>query len=294
MDDKLAAPRQAAGTTAGQAAGTAPGDVWELLAPTWEKRQADIEETVADVRTWLVDRLAPEAGQTIVELAAGVGNTGFDAAERIGREGRLLVTDGSPTMVEAARRRGDARGIGNADFRVVDATDIALDDDSADGVICRFGYMLMSDPDRALAETRRVLRPGGRLVLAVWGPPQDNPFFTIPGAAAVQLGLVPPPDPTAPGPFRLGDETRLRDALATAGFTDVDVEAVPAYFHTEGAEDCLGMIEDTGGGLAPVVRALDPGTRSRLADLVTEALAPYATDDGYDLRGRALCAAARA
>jgi ubiquinone/menaquinone biosynthesis C-methylase UbiE len=80
---------------------------------------------------------------------------------------RLITTDFSPAMLEAARRRGAELGVANVDYRVIDAERIELHDDSVDGVLCRFWYMLMADPAAAFAETRRVLRPGGRLALAV-------------------------------------------------------------------------------------------------------------------------------
>src|ERR687896_1741169 len=107
----------------------------------------------------------PQPGETILELAAGTGDTGFDAAERLGAEGRLISSDFSPAMLDEAQKRGVERGVENVEYRVIDATKVALEDDSVDGVLCRFGYMLMTDVEAALSETRRGLRPGGKLAL---------------------------------------------------------------------------------------------------------------------------------
>ena len=147
---------------------------------------------------------APRTGDTVLELAAGAGDTGFEAAAIVGERGRLISTDFSPAMLEAARRRGAELGVGNVEYRVIDAERIELDDDSVDGVLCRFGYMLMADPAAALAETRRVLRPGGRLALAVWGAPERNPFFGIIGIGLVQRGHMPPPEPRRPAGLQHG------------------------------------------------------------------------------------------
>ena len=104
----------------------------------------------APVSEWLVDHVDPRPGQTILELAAGPGETGFLAAERVGADGRLISTDLSAGMIDAARRGAEARGLGNVELRVMDAQQIDLPDGSVDGVISRFGVMLMPEPAAAM------------------------------------------------------------------------------------------------------------------------------------------------
>ena len=171
------------------------------------------------MREWLVRALEPRPGDTVLELAAGAGDTGFDAAALVGPRGRLLCTDVSPAMLAVARRRGEERGVANAEYRVVDAQRIELETGSVDGVLCRFGYMLMPDPAGALREAHRVLRPGGRLALAVWGPPERNAVFAIVAGALVARGHLPPPEPApAPGIFNMGAAQRTSALLRDAGF----------------------------------------------------------------------------
>jgi ubiquinone/menaquinone biosynthesis C-methylase UbiE len=141
----------------------------QAIAPGWERWRARLENAAAPVREWMIRQLGPQPGDTLLELAAGAGDTGFEAAAIAGEAGRLISTDFSPAMVAVARRRAAELGLGNVGFRVIDAGRTGLGTHSVDGVLCRFGYMLMADPAAALAESRRVLRPGGRLVLAVWG-----------------------------------------------------------------------------------------------------------------------------
>src|SRR5213080_4193088 len=147
-----------------------PPEIAELVASSWERHREFLFEGQRAVSEWLVDQIDPRPGETILELAAGPGETGFLAAERVGADGRLISTDLSAGMIDAARRGADARGLRNVEFRVMDAQQNDLPDESVDGVLSRFGVMLMPEPGTALREAKRVLRDGGRLAYAVWGP----------------------------------------------------------------------------------------------------------------------------
>ena len=196
-------------------------EIAEAIAPTWERRREDIERACAQVRDWMLKELRPSEGDTVLELAAGVGETGLQAAAALGERGRLITTDLSPAMLAAARRRGDELGVENVTYEVMDAEHLPLETDSVDGVLCRFGYMLMEDQAAALAETRRVLRSGGRLALACWGPPERNPFFGLIGMSLGQRGHIPPLEPPpAPGPFSMASPERTTALLEGAGFSE--------------------------------------------------------------------------
>lgn len=268
-------------------------EIAEAVAPGWERRRAFVEDVAAPVREWLIRELAPQQGDTVLELAAGAGDTGFDAADAIGPDGRLISTDFSPTMVDSTRRRGADRGVENVEYRVVDAQRIELDGDSVDHALCRFGYMLMPDPASALAATRRVLRPGGRLAFAVWGPPEANPNFAVLGMTLVQAGHMPPPDPEGPSVFALASEERLRTLLDAAGFGEVRTEEVPVRFRYADLDDYLAVTKDTAGPIAVVLQGLSDDEMKAVRDRIEEGFAPFAADDGdYELPGRAVCAVA--
>src|SRR5438094_6356690 len=167
-------------------------DHWsDDLAAAWERNRDRLFEGQRAVSEWLVDQVDPQPGQTILELAAGPGETGFLAADRVGPGGRLISTDVSEGMVAAARRGAEARGLANVECRAMDAQAIDLADASVDGVLSRFGIMLVPEPARALAGSRRVLRPGGRLAYGVWGPPDRNPWLTLLVGAVIQQGHAP-------------------------------------------------------------------------------------------------------
>jgi ubiquinone/menaquinone biosynthesis C-methylase UbiE len=268
-------------------------ETWNAMAPGWERWRAKVEETARPVRDWLIGELAPQPGQTILELAAGPGDLGFGAAELVGGEGRLISTDFSPVMVDVARRRSAELGLLNVEHRVMDAERIELENDSVDGVLCRFGFMLMPDASKALAETRRVLRPGGRLALAVWREAERNPWLSIVGRMLVERGLVPRPVPGAPGIFALADEERLRALLEGAGFQVLSMEDVPLRFVYEGLEEYIVRAQDTGGIFARIWREASPGEQDEMRMQLAEAFAPFEVDGRYEFPGIALAASAR-
>jgi len=265
---------------------------WEAMAPGWERWRAEMEATSTPVREWLIRQLAPQPGDTVLELAAGPGDTGFAAAALIGDHGRLISTDFSAEMVEVARRCSAELGLRNVEHRVMDAERIELDDASVDGVLCRFGYMLMPDPGAALSETRRALRPGGRLALAVWCTAERNPWISIAGRMLVERGHVPPPEPGAPGIFSMASDERLRALLDDAGFTELGMEEVPVRFTYRDIDDYVRRGRETGGVFSKVFAETSGAEREAMKAQLRERFAPYAADAEYELPGVALGAVA--
>jgi SAM-dependent methyltransferase len=269
-------------------------EIAEAIASGWERRRADIEKVSTPVRNWMLRELAPREGDTVLELAAGIGETGFEAAAIVGEGGHVILTDRSPSMLDAARRRGAELGAQNVEYRITDAERIELDADSVDGVLCRFGYMLMTDPVAALSETRRVLRPGGWLALAVWGSPERNPFFGIIGITLGRRGHIPPLEPPpAPGIFSMASAERTAGLLESAGFSEVRTEEVPVSFVLPDADGYLSLIADTAGPVALAMRGLSDADRADVKAEVEDSVGRFAVGDGYELPGIALCAVAR-
>ena len=266
---------------------------WQTMAAGWERRRADMETVTEPIRDWLVRELAPKPGETILELAAGPGDTGFAAAALLGDEGQLISTDFSSEMTEVARRRGRELGLLNVEYRTMDAEHLELEDDSVDGVICRFGFMLMSDTEAALAETRRVLRPGGRLVLATWRGPERNPWVAIGGRILTARGFMPPNEPGAPGMFTMSDHGRVESLLAAAGFTDVLIDDVPVRMPYGDVDEYVTATRDTGGAFARAFNEASEEEQRAITQELAEAFTPFEVDGGLALPGLALVALAR-
>jgi SAM-dependent methyltransferase len=251
-------------------------EAWRAVAAGWERRRELFWNATLPVSARMVDLLDPHDGATILELAAGLGETGFLALDRIGHDGHLISSDVAPEMVEAARRRADELGLVHVDFRVLDAAELDLPDEVADGELCRFGFMLVPDMERAFAEAARVLRPGGRLSLGVWAPAEVNPWISAAGRAASTLGLVEPLEPDAPGPFRLADEARLRELITGAGLELDALEDVPVTWRATSVGEWWDATRDMSRMLAMLVARLSDEQVDAVRDHAQEQLARYA------------------
>jgi ubiquinone/menaquinone biosynthesis C-methylase UbiE len=133
---------------------------WAAVATGWYTQREELWKVSRPVSEWMVRKIEPQPGDTILELAAGLGDTGLMAARLVGESGRVVITDFAPEMIAAARRRAEEMGVENAEFRVLDAERVDLETDGVDGVLCRWGYMLMIDPAKAFTETRRCFARG--------------------------------------------------------------------------------------------------------------------------------------
>jgi SAM-dependent methyltransferase len=228
------------------------------VAAAWERYRERLFSATRPVSDSLVSEIDPRPGQTVLELAAGPGETGFLVAERVGELGRVISSDLDPDMVDAARRGADARGLKNVEFRLMDAQDIDLPEESIDAVVCRFGIMLVSDPATALAGVRRVLRPRGRLAYAVIGRPDENPWLSMMGVALVQSGHQLPFDPLGPGgPFSLADVDADRAFLEEAGFSAVTVDQLAGRRTYRDFDEYWEMQSQLSGPIAVYLASLD-------------------------------------
>jgi ubiquinone/menaquinone biosynthesis C-methylase UbiE len=223
-------------------------------------------QSTRPVSEWLVERLAPSPGETILDLAAGTGETGFLAAHQLGADGKLISSDRSPSMVDAARRLAGRLAVENAEFRVLEAERIDLPDASVDGALSRFGYVLRGDPPPALGEVRRVLRPGGRFAFAVWGERERNPWMTVPADAMVARGLLAPP---AGDYVRLSERRNpaaIRALLAAAGFAVAEIEEIEVSYRFVDAEELWFFVSELRGPVAFALAQLDEEERRQVRD----------------------------
>jgi SAM-dependent methyltransferase len=267
---------------------------WEGAARGWSARRQAFQSAAAPVSAWLVDAVGPHPGQTILELAAGPGDTGLLAAELVRPHGRLILTDGAEAMVEVARARAEELGLSDlVEARAMELEWIDLPTASVDGVLCRWGYMLLADPEAALRETRRVLRPGGRVALAAWDRPEANPWSM--GRLLLDQGLVAAPDRDEPGPFALADPDRIRELLQDAGFDEIVLDAVDFAFTAPDADGWWEQQLDCSPTLGEAVRSLSPADHYRLRDAVDASLDRFGQPDGsVRIPARTLVAAASA
>jgi SAM-dependent methyltransferase len=241
------------------------------------------------VTDWLVRELAPKPGSVVLELAAGQGDVGFAVAALLGESGRLISSDFSAAMLEIARTRGEELGLQNVEFRELDAEDLDLEENSVDGVVCRWGFMLMPNPALALGETRRVLRQGGRLAFAVWASGDRNPWISVAGRILVAYGYMSPPDPGEPGMFVLSNKKALCALMEDAGFENVQIDDVPVHNDYRDVDEYVRRSSEMGGMFSRAWSAAPEDDREAMTDELRDAFEPFEADGGYELPGLAIC-----
>jgi SAM-dependent methyltransferase len=269
---------------------------WEQVAGGWGRQAQTVREWGMPVSAWMLEHARLQPGMRVLELAAGPGETGFLAAELIRPGGTLISSDAAEAMLDLARTRAAELGLENVEFRRMELDWIDLPTASVDAVLCRWGLMFSVDPETALREARRVLRPGGRIALAVWDEPSLNPWATITTRAIVELGHTEPPDPDAPGNmFALARPGRLQELLEAAGFLDALVEAVGPRRSFASAEQYVGETNDLSRVFNLAYEPLSDEQRQEVVRKVAALAEPYTAADGsLSLPARSLVAAADA
>jgi len=253
-------------------------DYWNAQAgETWSRFNELLDRQIEPLGREAMRALAPQAGERILDIGCGCGQTTMALAERVGAAGAVVGADISRPMLEVARGRPLPAGARRPEFREADAQSDTLG--AFDAAFSRFGVMFFADPVAAFANIRAALTPRGRLAFVCWRPYAENPWMRIPMEAAEPfLGPPQPGDPTAPGPFAFADSGRVRGILGGAGFKGVTIEAFDAPIGGSSIDDTVSMTFRVG----PLGRALAEN-RDRIpavAEAVKRAVTPYDTADG--------------
>jgi ubiquinone/menaquinone biosynthesis C-methylase UbiE len=270
---------------------------WEEAAAGWRRREQMMRQFAAPVSHWMIDAVALQPGHRVLELAGGLGETGMLAAELVAPLGGVVISDQAEAMIAGARERAHELGLANVEFQVLNAEWIDAPLASFDAVLCRWGYMLMADPAAALAETRRVLRPGGRVALAVWDALERNPWAALPAQELLERDGA---EATAyrehqPGPFALGDSERVGELLRQAGFTEVHVEAFDLIRHQRDFAELWETTLDLSRNFHDAVLSRPADEIAQIEASLAERFAPYTVADGaLEIPARTLLASAEA
>lgn len=267
--------------------------MWSSVAAGWAEHADYADARGAETTARMLELAALRPGERVLELACGPGGLGIAAAEQVGPNGEVVLSDVAPEMTAVAADRAAAAGIQNVSTAVLDLEDIDQPDGLYDAVLCREGFMFALDPEHAARELARVLRPGGRAVLAVWGPRERNPWLGLVfDAVSAQTGAVIPP-PGVPGPFAQSDAQRLHTLLSDAGFEHVSVTEQPVPLRARTFEEWWSRTTALAGPMANILAAMPAevveGIRARLIESTRE----YETPAGLEIPGVTLIASAR-
>jgi SAM-dependent methyltransferase len=267
--------------------------MWAAVAPAWGEHAAYADARGAGVGERMLSLTAPRPGERVLELACGPGGLGLAAAARVEPGGEVVMSDVAAGMTAIAAARAEELGVANVATRVLDLEQIDEPDDSYDVVLCREGLMFAPDPAGAAREIRRVLRPGGRVALAVWGLRERNPWLgVVLDAVAAQVGRPVPP-PGVPGPFSLGDADALRAIVTSAGLTGADVGEFQVPLRAASFEEWWERTSALAGPLAAILPSLPEPARAGIVARLRDATAPYRTASGLDFPGVSLIVSAR-
>jgi ubiquinone/menaquinone biosynthesis C-methylase UbiE len=270
-------------------------EAWEQAAAGWGRMADQVRDWGLDLSAKMVDALALQPGQRVLELAAGPGDTGFMAAELVAPGGTLICSDGAEAMLAVARERAAEQGIHNVEFRPLELEWIDLPTAEVDAVLCRWGIMLVVDSEAAAQEIRRVLKPGGRAAIAVWDDPARNPWTTISSQALIDLEFAQPPEPGEPGMFKLAGEGVLRELLLTAGMVDVQVTPVSMERRFDSVDQYLAETLAMSSRFRSTYRELELDQQTALKRRIVRDARSFTADDGsLALPGSSLVAVASA
>ncbi len=265
---------------------------WDRVARSWAKWWPLIETGARPVSQRLLDLARVAPGDRVLDLACGIGEPALSAARRVGAEGSVTAVDLAPTMLEIARARAREAGVEDMTLLEMDAAAPDFPEASFDAVLSRWGLMFVPELAATLEKVFRLLPPGGRFAMAVWGRPEEVPSISLVGRVLARKLDLPPALVGARSPFDLADLEGLRKTLEAAGFEGFESAEVTVRNSYGSVEEYLRFRAD----LAAPDPRLDEVPEQRLAEAyraVEAAVLPYRGEDGrVVMDNRAICVAA--
>jgi SAM-dependent methyltransferase len=262
---------------------------WTESAPYWEKHRHTIREMFAPVTQALIDDAAIAERAVVLDVATGPGEPALTIAQLIGPQGKVVGTDLVPQMVEAARRESQRRGLHNATFEVAVADSLPFPANSFDAVVSRFGVMFFPSPIDSIRGWLKLLKPGGRIAMAVWHFAERNPFHHSVAQVVERYVASPPPAPDSPDAFRFATPGKLQAVLAKAGVTAISERllrfSIQAPISVESFWTLRSEMSET---LRTKLAGLSKQQIAALKAEVIEALTVYSSDCGISLPAEVL------
>ena len=260
--------------------------IWSSAAPAWQRHADFVDDRSAEVAQAMLDAAALRPDQRVLELACGPGGVGLGAADLVGPGGEVVLSDIAPEMTAIAAERANARKLANVRTAQIDMEQIDFPDASFDVVLCREGLMLVPDPAAASKEAHRVLVPGGRVVFAVWGPRDRNPWLGILLDAITETLGIPVPPPGMPGPFSLSEYGTLEELLGAAGFDGVNVREVATPMNAGSFDEWWAVVSSLAGPVGPLLAGQPAEVGTTIRARAEASLDQFRTDTGsFDLPG---------
>ena len=254
---------------------------WQDAAKAWNDWGLVLNDWLGPSTEAMLDMANIKTGTHVLDVAAGAGAQSMTAALRVGPRGRVLATDISANILDFAAENARAKGIEHLDTLVADGEALALPPATFDAAISRVGMIYFPNQQKALANIRSALKPGGRFAAMVYSTPDKNGFFSTPISIIRDRATLPPPLPGQPGPFSLGGAGVLADVMERAGFSDIEERVIDEPLHLPSAADCLRFERESFGALHKMLSGLDAAAQDAVWDEIAVALSKYETADGF-------------
>jgi ubiquinone/menaquinone biosynthesis C-methylase UbiE len=263
-------------------------ETWAGLSSSWDKWDSVIMEQLRPVGEAIIASLDLAEDQQHLDIASGTGEPGLSVAKLV-PNGRVVLTDLVPEMLEIAAGRAKAQHVGNIETTVCSADDLPFDDATFDSISVRFGYMFFPDMAKATAEFARVLEPGGRLCSSVWVKPEENPWTSIGMQAIATEAVVAPPDPDGPNMFRCAAPGYVSALYERAGLRDIAEWDVGIELVTQSPEQYWELISEHVSLAVAALQQLDEPARERIRAHAIAKVSAFEKDGSVRVPGVARC-----
>lgn len=242
-------------------------ELWERFSPGWGKWDQVTLPMLSPIGDRMIEVIGIKENSVHLDVAAGTGEPGLTIARMAGK-GRVVMVDFSPGMLYFARRRAETLGLDNVEFEECSADDLPFEDDSFDSITCRMGLMFFPDTQAAVAEMYRVLKPGGKVAVAVWAGAEKNIWASIPMEAIAKEVNLQTPGADAPGMFRFATAGDLEKMFDDAGFRNIREEDVYGEMISKSAEEYWDHMKEVSAPIVSGVSQAGQDAQKRIAEEV--------------------------
>jgi SAM-dependent methyltransferase len=253
---------------------------WDQASKGWREWSEFIDRMTAPVSERLMTMARVERGQRVLDVAAGYGEPSLTAAKIVGREGEVVATDISAGMLAYGRERAAAAGLQNIEFVESDAASLDFPPGSFDAAVSRWGIIFEPDGEGAAGRVRGFLKPGARMAISSWGPPERVPFMGVPMGTVMKVLDVPPPPPGRPGPLSRPTPAAIGGLLEGGGFSGVEVDELEITFEYDSAEEFARSVQELVPPITNLVASHPSDVQKQVWEAVTDAARAHVSGDG--------------
>jgi SAM-dependent methyltransferase len=265
-------------------------EAWNAIAEGWHASIPLMRAWFAPATDLMLDLARLEVGKSVLDIAAGDCDQSMAAAKRVGPSGLVLAIDIADELLEIGAQSAREAGFQNIQTRVMDGGNLDLPDASFDAVICRFALMYLPDPAAALRGMKRVLKPGGRVSVVVYGENGSPEFSCARSEVRRHLGL---PE-TQSDAHSLGETALLERTLEEGGLSNREIHALDLPIRMASAADCVRYLQASSPGLAELTASLSPAELKQVWSEVHQALTMYEGARGFEVMNKVIVAAGSA